>query len=111
MTNINELMKVERILIEISLKEKFNLSFGEVIELENLLKDIGRMTNMFFLLQEEFYKKEGDKDKLKEYHEKLQNDTVPYNLTDAKRLIEGVIPKIQNEEVKTIIKPLMFWKG
>ena len=110
MTNIEELMKVERILIEINLKEKFNLSFGEVIELENLLRDIGRMTNMFFLLQEEFYKKEGDKDKLKEYHEKLQNDTIRYNLSDAKIFIDGALDKIQSEDVKNIIKPLMFWR-
>ena len=90
MCTITELMKLEKQLLELNANNRFELSFGDYITLQHFLKDIGRITNYYFYLQEEYFKGHGDKDKLKEYHDRLSNDEIPYDTKSVENFIEKV---------------------
>ena len=85
---INDLMKLEKELLMIKEEKMFELSITDYLKLETFLKDIGRITNTYFFLQNEFYKRYGDKDKLKEYHDRILNDEFEYNTKEITEFIE-----------------------
>lgn len=85
---VNNLMKLEKQLLEINDKMMFELSIADYLKLETFLKEIGRITNTYFFLQNEFYKRYGDKEKLKEYHDRILNEEFEYNTKEVKEFIE-----------------------
>ena len=109
MVKIDELMRIEKILLEINNRYKFNLKLGEAVMLQDLLREIGRITNFYFLLQEEFFRKHGDKEKLQEYHNSLKEDNIYFNVSEAIKFINGVYDKLADEELKKIIDSTKFW--
>ena len=88
MAKINDLMKIEKSLLEINANHKFELPFDDFITLTDMLEDIGRITNYYFYLQEGFYDKYKDNDKLKEYHKRLENDDLSYNTDSANEFLK-----------------------
>lgn len=88
MIKINDLMKIEKSLLEIRTNHQFELPFGDFVTLTNILMDVGRITNYYFYLQQTFYDKYGDKEKLEEYHKRLENDDLPYNIDSANEFLE-----------------------
>jgi hypothetical protein len=52
MITIGQLMVIERFLLEIDVRFKFELSFSEALKLYNYLKDVGRITNLYFNLMD-----------------------------------------------------------
>lgn len=105
-------MRIEKILLEINTKYKFNLKLGEAVQLQDMLREVGRITNFYFLLQEEYYRKYGDKNKLKEYHERLKNDDIYLKVTNVMNLIDGIYERLNDEEdkeLKEVIEKTKFW--
>ena len=87
---ISEIMTVERILLEIDKKFKFDLSFNDSLKLYNYLKEVGRVTNFFFYIQGEFSKKYQDQEKLMKYRSKLFSEALDIDLTDIEHFIDNI---------------------
>lgn len=84
MTNLNELVKIEELLLKYEEKEKFIIDFNEYIKLEKFLDEIGYITDKYFSL-------------LKEYNEKL--DKQDLNLDAQIRIMNNFIEKSLNSEI------------
>jgi hypothetical protein len=111
MVTINELMTIERFLLEIENRFKFDLSFDKTLKLYKLLKEIGRITNFFFLLQDEYYKKFNDSEKLKEYRNKLSGDRFEFDTDESIKFIDEIYDTTNDEEFKNIVLKNRFWKN
>ena len=109
MITAKNLMALERFLLEIENRFKFQLRFAEVIELYGFLKEVGKITNIFFMLQEQYAEKYKDKEALKEYHEKLINDSVNLNVTKMVEFVKDVSNRFYDDEFADIITKNQFW--
>ena len=109
MITVKNLMTLERFLLEIENRFKFQLKFAEVIELYGYLKEVGKITNLFFMLQEQHAEKYKDKEALKEYHDKLINDTVNLNTTKMVAFVKDVSNRFYDDEFADIITKNQFW--
>ncbi len=109
METINELITLERLLLEIDSRVKFELSLGDVIKLSKYLDEIGEMTSLYFSVQEEFFKKYNDADKLNEYHDKLSGDFIDYDTREVKKFINDVTSKTKNDNLTEIIIKNRYW--
>ena len=107
---LNDLMGLERLLLEIDIKYKFDLSFNDVYMLHRHLGNVGKITGYFFLIQDEFYKKYNDTDKLKEYHNKLINDSIEFDYDDIIKFIENVLNTHGDHEFQALVETVKFWK-
>ena len=106
---IKQLMTLERILLEINTKYKFELEFSDAYNLYESLKEIGKITNYFFLLQDEFRQANNDLEKLKEYHNKLMESEVDYNHVETINLIDTLKEYLNKEELNELVNKLKFW--
>lgn len=111
MTTIGELMTLERILLEINVRFKFTFSYGDAYKLYTYLKDIGRMTNLYFQLLDEFYTKYHDKDELEKYKSRLSGSDVEFNTDEIKMFIDGVFDAVDDQDFKNIVLKNRFWKN
>ena len=109
MITVRNLMTLERFLLEIENRFKFQLRFAEVIELYGFLKEVGKITNLFFLLQEQYAEKFGDKRALKEYHDKLIDDSVALNASKMIEFVKDISNRFYDEEFADIITKNQFW--
>lgn len=109
MIKLKELMILERLLLEIESRFKFELKFEEIVELYAFLKEIGRVTNLFFMLQEQHYEKFKDKDKLKGYHDTLLEGNVKMNTVKMIGFVKDVYNRFNDEEFKDIVVKNKFW--
>jgi hypothetical protein len=107
---LNDLMGLERLLLEIDIKYKFDLSFNDVYMLHRYLGNVGKITSYFFFIQDEFYKKYNDTDKLKEYHNKLINDSIEFDYDDIIKFIENVLNTHGDHEFQALVETVKFWK-
>lgn len=106
---LSDLMVLERLLLEIDVRYKFDLGFDEAYKLYAYLKRVGAITNYMFLLQDEYYKKYDDKDKLKEYHDRITKDKVEVEYEDITRFIDAAETVYGDEEFKELVNSLRFW--
>ena len=109
MITVGNLMILERFLLEIENRFKFDLKLGEAVELYQYLKEIGKITNLFFLLQQEYFRKYGDKEKLEEYHNRLMNDNVKINTHKMIELVKEMSERCDDDEFKEIVAKNKFW--
>lgn len=109
MITIKNLMKIERILLEINAKHKFELSFNTAYKLVEFLRVIGRITNYSFLLQDEFSRKTINNDERVEYHVKILNSEVDYEWTKAASFIGEIMEELKNEDVNKLVNEFKFW--
>ena len=110
MIKLKDLMTLERILLEIDVRFKFKLDFGNALKLYNYLKEVGRITSYAFLLQDEFHKKFGDIEKLKEYHNEIMKNEIEFDCTDIEKFIDYVYMIHGDEEFVNIVSEIKFWK-
>lgn len=111
MIKLKELMILERFLLEIETRFKFELKFEEIVELYAFLKEVGRITNLFFMLQEQHYNAFKDKDKLKEYHDRLLDENVNVNTVKMIGLVKDVCKRFNDDEFKEIVTKNKFWES
>ena len=109
MITVKNLMILERLLLEIENRFKFQLRFADVIELNGFIEEIGKVTDLFFTLQEEHYRKFGDNDALSEYHEKLMNDSVSLNTSKMIAFVKDVSNRFVDDEFGEIVVKNQFW--
>lgn len=110
MIKVKELMVLERLLLEIDVRFKFKMNFGDAFKLYELLKSIGRITNYAFYIQDEYAKKFDDSEKLKEYHNMVMDSEVPYDQKETIEFIKYVSFKFKDEEFENIILKNKFWE-
>ena len=109
MITVKNLMVIERILLEINSKYRFELSFNTVYKLAEFLRVIGRITNYSFFLQDEFSRKTINNDERVEYHVKILNSEVDYDWTKAASFIGEIMEELKNEDVNKLVNELKFW--
>ena len=109
MVTVKNLMIIERILLEINTKHKFELSFNTAYKLTELLRVIGRITNYSFLIQDEFSRKTINNDERVEYHVKILNSEVDYDWAKAASFIGELMEELKNEDVNKLVNELKFW--
>lgn len=109
MITIKNLMSLERILLEINVKHKFELSFNSAYKLYKHLIEIGRVTNYSFQVQDEFSQIAKDKDEMKSFHEKIINDEVEYDWENTVSFIDELMEELKNNEVNEMVNKLKFW--
>ena len=102
-------MVIERILLEINSKYRFELSFNTAYKLAEFLRVIGRITNDSFLIQDEFSRKTINNDERVEYHVKILNSEVDYDWTKAASFIGEIMEELKNEDVNKLVNELKFW--
>ena len=109
MITVKDLITLERFLLEINSRFKFQLKFAEIIELNKFIEEVGNITNLFFTLQEEHYRKFGDNDSLAEYHDKLMNDKVKINVSKMIAFVKDIFNRFGDEEFGEIVIKNKFW--
>ena len=109
MITVKNLMVIERILLEINSKYRFELSFNTAYKLAEFLRVIGRITNYSFLIQDEFSRKTINNDERVEYHVKILNSEVDYEWTKAASFIGEIMEELKNEDVNKLVNELKFW--
>ena len=73
---IQDVINVEKKLLTIQDEYRFKLDMGELIQLNQYVKQIGEITSYYFNTLYEFSKTIKSIDELKEYKEKLDHDYV-----------------------------------
>lgn len=106
---LKDLMSLERLLLEIDVKYKFELPFKDALKLYDYLKEVGKITNYFFFIQDEFHKKYNDIDKLKEYHDKLMKDDIEFGYEHITKFIENILNTYGDEEFQNLVNTVKFW--
>ena len=107
---VRNLMFLERILLEIESKFKFELDFNDAYKLHNYLITVGKVTSYMFLIQDEFNEKYNDIDKLKEYHSKVIESSVDFaEESNVIEFIERVQDIIKDDELNTLIHKIRYW--
>lgn len=109
MITVKNLMIIERILLEIYTKHKFELNFNIVYKLYDYLRVIGRITNYSFQIQDEYYQTTKDEEKLKAFHENVLNGEVDYDWGKAAMFIGELMEELKNDEVNEMVNKLKFW--
>ena len=110
MIKLKDLMKIERILLEIDTFFKFELAFIDAWELHNYLVKVGKITSYAFLIQDEFNQKFNDTEKLKAYHDKLMENSVQLKcLKELIKFIEKLQKEINNEKLNKLISDIKWW--
>ena len=110
---VSNLMILERLLLEIDARFKYDMNFGDAYTLHKLLKEVGKITSYAFLIQDEYHKKFNDVDKLKEYHNMIMESEIVTD-TDYRNIIEFieyVSFKFKDDEFDEILNRIKFWNA
>lgn len=94
--NLQDLMHFEEKLLLCEYNNKFTMNFSDYIVLDNFLKEVENITNLYFQLIDDYKKKINKENidnserynKLKSYNEKLLNEEVFFNFNPYKEFME-----------------------
>lgn len=106
---VKNLIEVEHLLLEIENRFKFDLTFSRLCSLYIHQNTIGEMTDLLFTVQEEYYDKFKDEEKLKEYHDKLMNDEVDIDISKPIKFIETIRDIMNDSEFNDLVNKKKFW--
>lgn len=108
---VNNLMILERLLLEIDARLKYEMNFGDAYTLHKLLKEVGKITSYAFLIQDEYHNKFNDVEKLKEYHKMIMESeiTTDTDYRDIIEFIEYVSFKFKDEGFDKVLNNIKFW--
>ena len=109
MITVKNLMTLERFLLEIENRFKFQLRFAEIIELYGFLKEVGKITNLFFMLQEKYHEKYGDKDALIKYRERIIDENINLNTSKMIAFVKDICERFDDEDFRGIVTKNNFW--
>ena len=107
--SINELMQIERLLLEMNVRFKFDLSLGDSLKLYRYLRDVGEVTNFFFYIQDEYAQKNKDAEKLKEYNNRLVSEKIDFNIKEIQSFIDTVSSRFDDESFNDLLSKTRFW--
>ena len=106
---VNNLMILERLLLEIDVRFKFKMNFPDAYKLHELVEKVGKITNYVFSIQDEYHEKYKDAEKLREYHIMIINSEILLDYKEIIDFIEYVDFKFKDEEFKKILLKIKFW--
>ncbi len=106
---VKDIMVLERLLLEIDVRFKYEMNFPDAFKLYELLKEVGKITNYAFLIQDEYQEKYKDAEKLKEYHIMVMNSEMLLDSSEIIKFIEYVSFKFKDEEFDKILNSIKFW--
>ena len=108
---VSNLMILERLLLEIDARLKYEMNFGDAYTLHKLLKEVGKITSYAFLIQDEYHNKFNDVEKLKEYHKMIMESeiTTDTDYRDIIEFIEYVSFKFKDEGFDKVLNNIKFW--
>lgn len=94
--NLQDLMHFEEKLLLCEYNNKFTMNFSDYIVLDNFLKEVENITNLYFQLIDDYKKKINKENidnserynKLKSYNEKLLNEEVFFNFNPYEEFME-----------------------
>ena len=107
--SINELMQIERLLLEMNVRFKFDLSLGDSLKLYRYLRGVGEVTNFFFYIQDEYAQKNKDAEKLKEYNNRLVSEKIDFNIKEIQSFIDTVSSRFDDESFNDLLSKTRFW--
>lgn len=86
-----DLITLEKSLLELNEEiDKFELDFNDALKLREYIEYVGSITSYGFSLQNEYYKKHGDAERLKKYHDKIMETEVEADVEKIFKLIERI---------------------
>lgn len=110
MSKLKDLMALERILLEIDAKHKFELEFCDAYKLYEYLKTVGKITSYAFLIQDEFNQKYNNLEALKEYHNKINDGSVDFSVGgEIIAFIDKINEQLKDEELNNLILNIGWW--
>ena len=107
--SIKNIMILEKLLLVIDSKFKYEMDFPNAFKLYEFLKTIGRITNYAFAIQEGFHDKYKDAEKLREYHIRIINSKMNLNYKEIIEYIEYINAEFKNEEFNKMVNTIKFW--
>lgn len=107
--SVKNLMSLERILLEMSARMRFDIEFSEAYELLGYLREIGGITDYAFYIQEEYAKEYNDKELSKKYNEKIMSSSVKLDYGKITSFIDKISKSYENDDFSKIVDNLKFW--
>ena len=106
---VKDLMVLERLLLEIEVRFKFDLQFNDAYKLYELLKKVGKITSYAFLIQDEYSKKFNDNEGLKKYHEMVMESEIDFNSNKVIEFIDKVNGEMEDDDFSKLLEQIKFW--
>lgn len=108
MTTINELIKIEEILLKVESLYKFELTLNELIKITKYLKDIGFITDLYFSTQYQYSQTICNYDiecneKLVEYKKFLSECELDIDVSEYIDFINGIKNKVKDDNTLSLI--------
>ena len=105
MANIIKFAEAERILLEIDDKHKFKLSFNEMLKLRDYLNVIGNITDFYFNIQSDFFKKVQDVKELEKFNNRISKEEIEIDFDFDKLVsfINEIVAKINDDELNHLL--------
>ena len=105
MANIIKFTEAERILLEIDDKHKFKLSFNEMLKLRDYLNAIGNITDFYFNIQSDFFKKVQDVKELEKFNNRISKEEIEIDFDFDKLVsfINKIAAKINDDELNHLL--------
>jgi hypothetical protein len=105
MANIIKFTEAERILLEIDDKHKFKLSFNEMLKLRDYLNVIGNITDFYFNIQSDFFKKVQDVKELEKFNNRISKEEIEIDFDFDKLVsfINEIVAKINDDELNHLL--------
>lgn len=105
MANIIKFTEAERILLEIDDKHKFKLSFNEMLKLRDYLNVIGNITDFYFNIQSDFFKKVQDVKELEKFNNRISKEEIEIDFDFDKLVsfINEIAAKINDDELNHLL--------
>ncbi len=104
---IHQLIVLERILMEIEDRYKFDMLFSTAYSVMEWLKTIGKITDYAIMIQEEYQKATNDIEGLKAYHKKVMEDEIELGIVD--NVISFIDEISKGKDIEKIIQEVKFW--
>lgn len=108
--SVKRLMELERILLEIDARVKFDLTLSEAFELYSHLRDVSRATNFVFNIQEEYNARiRPTQDEMKKYHDNVMGSTLELDYGKVTDFIDRICAEHENGAIREVIAKFRFW--
>lgn len=105
-------MDIEEVLLKADNDLRYTYSMDELIKSENLIKELGLMTDLFFSVQIEYAKLNNEEDeqykqKLVDYHNKLISDEIDIDIEKYAEFIFHISSRIADKDYYDKVKKIL----
>lgn len=105
MVKIQQIMKLENVLLEAYDRVKFDLEFDDFLKLKSYIMEIGDITDFVFKSQELYMKeRKDDIEGLKKYHNKVIESSIDYDISVMEEYIKKISDYLNDSDFKEIVR-------